>query len=104
MILAVLIAALISYIRKDTENVHKWLLYACIEAERIFGTQTGQLKLRYVYDLFITQFPIFSKFLSFADFSEAVDTALEEMKHLMETNSAILNYIQGGDTCPKYTE
>ena len=104
VILAVLIAAGVSYIRKDTENAKKWLLYACIEAERIFGSQTGKIKLTFVYNQFLTAFPILAKFLSFDEFSKFVDIVLEEMKHLMDTNSAVLNYIQGGDTWQKYTE
>ena len=103
-IIAILIAALISYIKRDTEKAKKWLLYAVIEAERLFGSQTGKIKLAYVYDWFIKEFPLLAGFLSFDDFSKFVDMALEEMKHLMETNSAILNYIQGGDTWQKYTE
>ena len=104
MIIAVLIAAGVSYIHKDTANAKKWLLYAVIEAEKLFGSQTGQLKLRYVYDWFVKEYPILSKILTFETFSSYVDLALEEMKHLMDTNSAILNYIQGGDIWQKYTE
>lgn len=79
---------------KQKEKVLEWLLYAVTEAEKIFGSQTGAIKLRYVYDRFIEKFPAISRVISFETFSCWVDKSLEEMKHLVSTNKAVENYIK----------
>lgn len=80
---------------KQIETIKEWLLYACIEAEKALGGGTGQLKLRYVYDLFITRFPSVAKVVSFTVFSGWVDIALDQMKTLLEKNKAIAEVVKG---------
>jgi len=80
---------------KQIETIKEWLLYACIEAEKALGGGTGQLKLRYVYDLFITRFPAVAKMVSFTVFSGWVDIALDQMKTLLEKNKAIAEVVKG---------
>ena len=96
-ILVVAIVNVVDFFKKPTEEqiaaVKSWLLWATSEAERILGSGTGKLKLRYVYDMFIEKFPYVAKFLSFDQFSEYVDEALEEMKKLIESNSKVQQYI-----------
>lgn len=72
--------------KKQTEKIKKWLLYAVTKAEAELGSGTGELKLRHVYDLFLTRFPMLSKFLSFELFSKWVDEALESMKEMLNRN------------------
>ena len=80
-------------IANQIEKVKEWLLYAVAQAEKELGGGTGQLKLRYVYDLFIHTFPIFSKFISFNHFSNLVDTVLETFNHILDTNKQINTYV-----------
>lgn len=80
---------------KQKEKIEKWLLAAVIEAEKQFGSKTGQLKLSFVYDLFVSKFPAVAKFMSFETFSGLVDNALEKMKTLLTGNDAIATYVQG---------
>lgn len=75
------------------KRIKQWLLWAVTQAEKMFGSQTGQLKLRYVYDLFITRFPFISKFVTFEKFSQFVDQALEKMRKLLESNARIQAYV-----------
>ena len=83
---------------EQVAKIKEWLLYAVLEAEAQFGSGTGQLKLRYVYDLFITRFPDLVKIVSFEMFSKWVDEVLKEMRHLIETNLDITYYVGlGGD-------
>ena len=42
---------------KQIEMIKQWLLLAVTQAEKELGEKTGQLKLRYVYDLFIKTYP-----------------------------------------------
>ena len=70
-------------------KVKEWLLYAVTMAEKELGGGTGKLKLRYVYDLFLTKFNWLAKVISFEQFSDLVDEALEEMKRLLESNNAV---------------
>ncbi len=81
--------------KKQVETIKEWLLYACIEAEKELGDGTGQLKLRYVYDLFIARFPSVAKVVPFAMFSLWVDAALEEMRMMLTRNKAIREVVKG---------
>ena len=82
------------YIKKFTKlptdeqiaKVKEWLLYAVMMAESEWGSGTGQLKLHYVYDMFVSKFPALVDVISFEMFSKLVDEALEQMKHLLDTN------------------
>jgi uncharacterized membrane protein len=76
-------------------KVKVWLLYAVIQAEKELGAGTGTIKLRYVYDLFLSKFPSFASIISFAMFSEWVDEVLEQMKHLLKTNEQTEAYVKG---------
>lgn len=73
--------------------VKKWLLWAVIQAEKELGAKTGQVKLRFVYDMFVVKFPWVAKVISFELFSQWVDGALDEMKALLNSNVAIAEYV-----------
>ena len=75
--------------------VKEWLVWATTEAEKELGSRTGQLKLRQVYDLFLQRFPVVSRAISFEMFSGWVDEALERMKRLLATNTAVQQYVEG---------
>ena len=76
-------------------KVKEWLLWAVTEAERELGSGTGQLKLRYVYDMFIVKFPSIAKVISFEAFSLMVDEVLEKFRGLLDKNQSLQNYITG---------
>lgn len=102
VILAVVILGIV-YVRKFVEmpseaqikKVKEWLLYAVVMAEKELGGGTGQIKLRYVYNLFIEKFPALVSVIPFEMFSYLVDEALEQMKHLLDTNLDIKAYVEG---------
>lgn len=75
--------------------VREWLLGAVTQAERELGNGTGRLKLRYVYDLFVTRFPWLAKVIPFSAFSDLVDDALEEMREMLAQNVAVKEYVEG---------
>lgn len=81
--------------QEQVYKVKQWLLYAVIEAEREFSGGMGVVKLRYVYNLFIKAFPSLTPLVPFDVFKIWVDEALEQMKHLIDTNKTINNYITG---------
>ena len=74
-----------------------WLVWAVTEAEATFGSGTGQLKLRYAYELAIKQFPIVAKIIPFTVFSALVDEALVIMRKMIENNGKIANVIVSKD-------
>lgn len=78
---------------KQLEKVKEWLLYAVTAAEKELGSGTGQIKLRYVYDMFIAKFKWTSKLISFSTFSALVDEALDKMKGLLEDNNDLKCYV-----------
>lgn len=73
--------------------VKEWLLFAVSQAEKELGGGTGKLKLRAVYEQFVEKFSWVAKVVSFETFSVWVDSALIEMRKLLETNTNIQNYI-----------
>lgn len=76
-------------------KIKQWLLLAVTQAERELGGGTGQLKLRYVYDLFISRFSVAAKIVSFEIFSTWVDEALEDMREMLKANKAVQKFISG---------
>lgn len=78
---------------KQLEVVREWLLLAVIEAEKALGSGTGQVKLRFVYDLFIDKFKYLSLVISFPQFSMLVDDALETMKDMISNNKQVEQYV-----------
>ena len=70
-----------------------WLVWAVSEAEAVLGSGTGQLKLRYVYDLAVVKFPIVAKLIPFTVFSGWVDAALDVMRDMIENNTSIAEAI-----------
>ena len=71
---------------KQLNKVREWLLYAVTKAEKELGGGTGQIKLRYVYDMFVARFAWLARVISFEAFSMMVDEALERMKKMLENN------------------
>ncbi len=107
--IAMVIVALnfiISFFQKPTsqqkQQIFQWLIWCTAEAEKIFGGNTGQLKLRYVYDKFLERFDYLAKLFSFDQFSELVDKALTEMKRLLSDNKSMQEYV--GVTIESKTE
>lgn len=79
-----------------TEQISKlkeWLLFAVAEAEKELGSGTGQLKLRYVYDMFVSKFSFLVKFISFEYFSQLVDEVLIKFRKMLEENKAVQQYV-----------
>lgn len=79
-------------------KVREWLLWAVTEAEKELGGGTGKLKLRQVYDLFVTRFPWLARTVSFDLFAELVDDALDEMHDMLKSNKAVQALVGGDDT------
>lgn len=76
-------------------SVKEWMLWAVTKAEKELGSGTGKLKLRYVYDMFVTKFPWLERVISFETVSMMVDDALEEMREMLETNKAVQEFVNG---------
>lgn len=79
--------------KEQITKIKEWLLYAVTKAEMELGSGTGVIKLRTVYDAFITKFPIVAKLISFQTFSKWVDDALDEMKKLLAENEHVKDVI-----------
>lgn len=76
---------------EQIRQIQEWLIYAVAEAEKKLGSGTGELKLRYVYDKFVTKFPAAAIFINFEDFSIMVEKALQKFEELLQTNKNIEN-------------
>lgn len=80
---------------KKIEMISEWLLLAVVQAEKELGGGTGQIKLRYVYDMFISKFKYISMLISFNQFSAMVDIALDKMRKMLSDNTNLQSYING---------
>lgn len=100
MILAcIILAGLAAYffmnlpIGVQKKKIKEWLLWAVTRAEKEFGSGTGQLKLRYVYNLFVSKFRFIAVMLPFNVFSKWVDDVLIGMRNMIATNKSIERYM-----------
>ena len=80
---------------EQLDTVRQYLLFAVIEAERIYQGGTGSLKLHATYASFCEVFPALVDVISFELFSKLVDDALVEMRKILETNKDIEAYVKG---------
>ncbi len=76
--------------------LNEWLKWAVVEAEKALGSGTGQLKLRYVWNMAIERFDWLDRVMEFDKFSYYVDLALVWMRTQLENNEKISTYIEGG--------
>ena len=79
---------------KQLEIVKEWLLLAVVEAEKKLGGGTGQIKLRYVYDMFIEKFKFLASMITFEQFSIMVDMALDKMRLMLSSNEKLKDYVE----------
>ena len=89
VILAIIVVAGGIYVN----GFKNWLVWAVSEAENMFGSNTGKLKLRYAYELAIQRFPTLAKVIPFSIFGKMVDGALDIMRQMIEDNNDIANVI-----------
>lgn len=75
------------------QNLKEWLKYGVIEAEKALGSGTGQIKLRFVYDMAAERFPWMVNMVSFAIFTSWVDEALDWMKLQLAENKNAQDYV-----------
>ena len=95
IILGVVLASVIIGGGIYVNGFKNWLVWAVTEAEALFGSKTGQLKLRYAYELAIKRFPIVAKLIPYSLFGKMVDAALEIMKSMIANNASIAEAVQG---------
>lgn len=93
IVLAVILAVLLIGGGIYVNGFKNWLVWAVVEAEAVFGSNTGKLKLRYAYELAVERFPFLAKFIPFAMFSKLVDGALAIMRDMIENNKDIAEAI-----------
>lgn len=89
IIIAVILAVVLIGGGIYVNGFKNWLVWAVSEAEAIFGSGTGKLKLQYAYDLAVERFPVIAKFIPFALFAKMVDGALDVMRDMIENNKSI---------------
>ncbi|MBQ8195296.1 MAG: hypothetical protein IJZ47_07995 [Oscillospiraceae bacterium] len=99
IVVAVLVITIVAFFKLPVAmqrgKIKEWLLWAVTECERDLGGGTGVLKLRQAWSWFADSFPWVSKIISFEMFSAWVDEALVCMKHILETNKAVAEYVGG---------
>ena len=79
--------------QQQMKMISEWLLLAVVQAEKELGSGTGEIKLRYVYDKFIQKFDKMAMIISFEQFSDMVDVALDKMRDMLSSNTQLANYV-----------
>ena len=99
IVLGVRFAKKFSQMPSDAQSakVKALLLLWVIEAEKTFKGGTGVIKLRWCYDRFTERFNGLASIVPFEVFAYWVDEVLVNMKHLLETNPNILEYVNKDD-------
>lgn len=80
---------------QQLDKIQEWLLFAVTQAEKELGNNTGQLKLRMVYGQFIDKFRILAMLITFEEFSDMVDNALDIMRNMLSSNEAVKQLVEG---------
>ncbi len=78
--------------KAQLQQIQEWLVYAVAKAEEVLGSGTGKMKLKYVYDMFVTKFPAFAMFISYEKFVEMTEKALKEFKEMIAENPKIKEF------------
>ena len=89
---------------EQLQALSEWLKFAVTEAEKALGSGTGQLKLRYVWNMAIERFSWLDKVMEFEKFAYYVDEALVWMRQQLERNGKISSYVEGGNADDAGTE
>lgn len=78
------------------EMILNYLVYAVVQAEQIFGSGTGRLKLAKVYNDFVKDLPAIAKLISYDSFCKLVDKALVKLEEMLKNNtiSDIINNLK----------
>lgn len=97
IVIAALVAVFLVVLTIYLMGFKNWLVWAVSEAEKMLGSGTGQLKLRYVYDAAVVRFPIVAKLIPFNIFSRMVDAALVVMHEMIENNVKIAETITNNE-------
>lgn len=97
IVIAAIVYKVVAFSKAPSQSqlarVKEWLLYAVAQAEKELGSGTGQLKLRYVYDMFILRFGTIARMINFETFSTLVDEALYVFRDMLRDNKAVSDYV-----------
>ena len=97
-VIVVIVITAVKFFKLPTNEqlakIKEVLLVWVIQAEKELGGGTGQVKLRYVYDLFVARFPSIAKLVKFETFSLWVDEALAQMEEMLKANKSLENYVE----------
>lgn len=97
-VIVVIVITAVKFFKLPTNEqlakIKEVLLVWVIQAEKELGGGTGQVKLRYVYDLFVARFPAIAKVVKFETFSGWVDEALEQMREMLKVNANLEAYVE----------
>lgn len=83
-----------NYLGGDTGKAMKIIYSLVIEAEKLLGSSTGQIKKEQVISWFYTRYPIISMFISETDLSRLIDIAVTSINRYLERSGANLYSLQ----------
>lgn len=105
VVAAFIIAAVVMVKRGETTILKNILFKLVTQAEKEFGSGTGELKYAAVSDWIYQRMPAVLKFLfSAKDIDKMIESALAEAKKQWGKNENVKMYLLGDTPAPKITE
>ena len=96
IVLAIIIAAFVLYVRGEKKILYHILFLVVTEVERMYGSGTGKLKKAAAISILYKKLPAILKlFLTEQRLSELIEEALDYAKIVWAENAEITNYING---------
>ena len=83
-----------NYLGGDTGKAMKIIYSLVIEAEKMLGSSTGQIKKEQVISWFCTRYSVISMFISETDLSRLIDIAVTSINRYLERSGANLYSLQ----------
>ena len=84
----IILAVILYVVKKGQKGIYSAALYLVSVAEEEWGSQTGKIKFAEVMAAIKAQFPIISLFLREETIEKIIESALEEMKLILENKQA----------------
>ena len=98
IILAVVIALIFLAYKGKKKEVKDVVYYLVVEAEKLLGSKTGQLKLNYVYNHLPS---IIKLFMSKEELINLIESGVDELKKYLKDNDADLKGVDAEVTITK---
>lgn len=96
LVIICIMGVIFMYKKGETQKLKEILFKLVVEAERTYGSGTGELKRAAVFELAYDKMPaLLKRFISQKELESMIEEALAYAKIKWETNKKLLGYVDG---------